>query len=220
MTGHRRLRLLLPAALALTPLLTGGAQAQERGEFMRDALSGIGLLEKRQDPIDYHERPPLVMPPKIDGKALPQPRARSTSTAWPKDPEIAERERAAKERRNPKGAQAQGRYDDNNATLSVDEMRSGRRAGASLTTEAERKPGDTNRDDSLLSPFDLLKGKSANAEPSDVEPNRDVLTDPPTGYRQSPKKLARPPSNDPINNASREKEESDPGAYLRQRAQQ
>jgi hypothetical protein len=221
MTGHRRLRLILPAvAVALSPLLACGAQAQERGEFMRDALSGIGLLEKRQDPIDYHERPPLVMPPKLDGKALPQPRARSTSTAWPKDPEIVERERAAAERRRPVGNQARGRYDDNNATLSVDEIRGGRRAGANVTTEAERKPGDNNRDDSLLSPFDLLKGKSANAEPSDVEPNRDVLTDPPTGYRQSPKKLARPPSSDPINNASREREEADPQAYLRQRAQQ
>ncbi len=130
---------------------------------MRDALSGIGLLEKRQDPIDYHERPPLVMPPKIDGKALPQPRARSTSTAWPKDPEIVERERAAVERRNPKGSQAQGRYDDNNATLSVEEMRGEPPRRAGLTTTAERKPGDNNRDDSLLSPFELLKGKSANA---------------------------------------------------------
>ncbi len=220
MTGRPRLRLIFPATIALMPLLAGSAYAQQQGEFMHDALSGIGLLEKRQDPIDYHERPPLVMPPKLDGKALPQPRARSTSAAWPKDPEIVERERAAVERRNPKGVQAQGRYDDNNATLSVDEMRNGRRAGASLTTEAERKPGDNNRDDSLLSPFDLLKGKSANAEPSDVEPNRDVLTDPPTGYRQSPKKLARPPSSDPINNASREREEADPQAYLRQRAQQ
>ena len=221
MTGHRRLRPLLSAAVALAPLcVVGAAHAQERGEFMRDALSGIGLLEKRQDPIDYHERPPLVMPPKIDGKSLPQPRARSTGTAWPKDPEIVERERAAVERRNPKGSQAQGRYDDNNATLSVEEMRGGRRAGAGLTTTAERKPGDNNRDDSLLSPFELLKGKSANAEPSDIEPSRDTLTDPPTGYRQSPKQLARPPSSDPINNASREREESDPRAYLRQRAQQ
>ena len=75
MTGHSRLRPLLSAAVVLAPLCAGTAQAQERGEFMRDALSGIGLLEKRQDPIDYHERPPLVMPPKIDGKALPQPRA-------------------------------------------------------------------------------------------------------------------------------------------------
>lgn len=220
MTGHRRLRLLLPAVVVLAPLAVGGAHAQERGEFMRDALSGIGLLEKRQDPIDYHERPPLVMPPKLDGKVLPQPRARSTSTAWPKDPEIVERERAAAERRRPVGNQARGRYDDNNATLSVDEIRNGRRAGASVTTEAERKPGDTNRDDSLLSPFDLLKGKSANAEPSDVEPARDILTDPPTGYRQSPKKLAQPPSRDPINNASRERDEADPRAYQRQRAQQ
>ena len=126
---------------------------------MRDALSGIGLLEKRQDPIDYHERAPLVMPPKLDGKALPQPRARSTSAAWPKDPEIAERERAAAERRRPSGNQARGRYDDNNATLSVDEIRGGRRAGASLTTEAERKPGDNNRDSSLLNPLRPAQGQ-------------------------------------------------------------
>ena len=220
MTGQSRLRLILPAAITLAPLFAGAAQAQERGEFMRDALSGIGLLEKRQDPIDYHERPPLVMPPKLDGKALPPPRPRSTSAAWPKDPEIAERERAAAERRVPKGGQAQGRYDDNNATLSIDEMRSGRRAGASLTTEAQDKPGDGGQRDSWLSPLELFSGKSASAEPSDVEPTRDTLVQPPTGYRQSPRKLGVAPSSEPINNASREREESDPGVYLRQRAQQ
>ena len=221
MTGYRRLRLVLSAACVLAPLAAAGtAQAQETGEFMRDALSGIGLLEKRQDAIDYHERAPLVMPPKFDGRTLPPPRARSTSAAWPKDPEIAEREREAAERRVPKGNQAQGRYDDNNATLSIYEMREGRRAGASLTTEAQRKPGDGNRDDSLLSPFELLKGKSANAEPSDVEPSRDSLAQPPSGYRQSPKKLAKPATSDPVSNPSREREEADPGVYLRQRAGQ
>lgn len=220
MTGYRRLRLVLSAACMLAPLTAAGTARAQEGAFMRDALSGIGLLEKQQDPIDYHERAPLVMPPKFDGKALPPPRARSTNAAWPKDPEIAERERDAAERRVPKGNQAQGRYDDNNATLSIDEMRNGRRAGASLTTEAQRKPGDGNRDDSLLSPFDLLKGKSANAEPSDVEPTRDTLVQPPNGYRQSPKKLARPATSDPVSNASREKEEADPGFYLRQRAAQ
>ena len=221
MTGYRRLRLLLSAACAMAPLVAvGTARAEESGELMRDALSGIGLLEKRQDAIDYHERPPLVMPPKLDAKALPPPRARSTNAAWPKDPEITERERDSAERRLPKGRQAQGRYDDNNATLSVDEIRNGRRAGASLTTEAERKPGDGNRDDSLLSVFDLLKGKSASAEPSDIEPTRDSLAQPPSGYRQAPNRLVRPETNEPIKNASREKEEADPGLYLRQRAAQ
>lgn len=220
MIGRPKFRLMLSATVALIPLLASSAYAQEQGEFMRDALSGIGLLEKRQDPIDYHERPPLVMPPKLDGNALPAPRPRSTSQDWPKDPEIAERQRAAAERRSPKGSQFQGRYNDNNATLSIDEIRGGRRAGANLTTEAQDKPGDNARRDSMLSPFELLMGKSANAEPSDVEPSRDVLTDPPTGYRQSPKKLAHQPSGDPINNASREREEADPGTYLRQRAQQ
>ncbi len=217
MTGYRRLRLVLTAAVALAPLAAAGtARAQETGAFMRDALSGIGLLEKRQDAIDYHERPPLVMPPKLDGKALPPPRAQSTSAAWPKDPEIAERERAAAERRVPKGNQAQGRYNHTTATRPVEEIRGGRRAGASLTTEAQRKP----RDDSLLSPLELLQGKIANAEPSDVEPTRDTLAQPPNGYRMAPKKLPRPSANEPVNSANRDREESDPGVYLRQRAAQ
>ena len=218
MTGYRRLRLVLPATIALAPFLAAGlAQAQERGELMRDALSGIGLLEKRQDPIDYHERTPLVMPPKFDGKALPAPRARSTNAAWPKDPEAVEREREA--RRPPQGNQIQGRYEDNNATLSIDEMRSGRRAGAAAVTDPERRPGDGGRTDNWLNPLELLKGKSADAEPSDVEPTRDSLVQPPIGYRQAPKKVVRS-SNDPVSNPYREREEADPGTYIRQRAQQ
>ncbi|MDP4024226.1 hypothetical protein Q8W71_16475 [Methylobacterium sp. NEAU 140] len=219
MTAHR-LRLVSAAvAGALLPwLAVGAAQAQERGELMRDALSGIGLLEKRQAPIDYHERPPLVMPPKLDGRALPAPRARSSNAAWPKEPEVVEREQA--ERRAPAGNQTQGRYNDNNATLSIDEMRAGRRAGANLTTEITDKPGDNTRRDTWVNPLDLLKGKSADAEPSDVEPTRDTLTQPPTGYRQSPKKLAKPASSEPIKNASQEREEADPGTYIRSRARQ
>ena len=219
MTGHRRLRPILSAAV-LAPLLVGAAAAAERGELMHDALSGIGLLEKNQDPIDYHERAPLVMPPKLDGRGLPPPRARATDAAWPKDPEVAERERQAAERRVPRGNQSQGRYNDNNATASVDEIRAGRRAGANLTTGGEDKSGDGGGRERSFNPFGLFGSQTADAEPSDVEPTRDTLAQPPTGYRQAPRKLVGASPNDPKSNPFREREEADPGAYFRQRAAQ
>lgn len=213
MSAQRRLRLLLSVA-ALSPLLAAGtAQAQQSGDLMRDALSGIGLLEKPQAPIDYHERPPLVMPPKIDGNALPAPRARAKNAAWPKDPEIVAREREAEENRVPKGNQALGRYNDNNATVAVDEIRAGRRAGANLTTSAEDRPGDNTRRSSWLNPLELFKGKSEEADASGVEPARGSLVEPPTGYRQPPRKVER--SGEPVKSANVDREEADPRAYLR-----
>lgn len=213
MIGYRG-RLLIPAGVALC--LSGAAQAQERGELMQNALSGLGLLEKPQAPIEYRERAPLVMPPKLDGNRLPAPRASAASPQWPKEPEVAARERAAAERKLPKGNQVQGRYEDNNATLSIDEMRAGRRADANVTRDAERKPGDNSRDDWWVNPLDLMRGVSTEkSEPSQIEPSRDVLTDPPKGYRQAPKKVARG-STDPVNNPSREREEADPGVYQRE----
>ena len=211
MIGYREL-ILMAAAI----VLPSAVQAQERGELLRNTLSGIGLLEKPQAPIEYRERAPLVMPPRLDGKALPAPRAGASSSQWPKEPEVVERERAAAERRVPKGNQAQGRYEDNNATLSVDEMRSGRRADANITREIERKPGDNTREDSWVNPLDLIRGiGNEKTEPSAVEPSRDVLTDPPKGYRQPPRKIVRN-TTDPINNPTRERDEADPGVYLRE----
>ena len=36
---------------------------------MRDAMSGIGLIEPDRAPITYNERAPLVMPPSLGGKS-------------------------------------------------------------------------------------------------------------------------------------------------------
>lgn len=214
MVGYRAFLLIPAAAAALC--LPGAARAEETGELMRNALSGIGLLEKPQAPIQYRERAPLVMPPKLDGRSLPAPRSSAALPQWPKEPEVAERERAAAERKQPKGTQPQGRYEDNNATLGIDEMRAGRRADAGIPRENERKPGDNTREDSWVNPLELIRGiGSERTEPSDVEPARDVLTDPPKGYRQAPRKVARG-SSDPVNNPSREREEADPGLYQRE----
>lgn len=217
MTGYRR-TLVTVAALAAS-LGTSGARAQESGSLMRDTLSTLGLVEKDQAPIDYRERAPLVMPPKIDGKALPTPRQRAANPQWPKEPEVVAREREVAERRTPRGNQVQGRYDDNNATLSPDEIRGGRRADAQIPRTNEYKPGDNNRDSFWVNPFDLMKDKSPeSAQPSATEPSRYTLTEPPTGYRKSPRPNTRA-NSEPINNPSREREESDPGFYQREQRQ-
>lgn len=215
MSGHRRFLLALAELLALAGLLAaGGAQAQQ-GVFMRDTLSTIGLIEPEKPAITYRERAPLVMPPKLDGKALPPPRTASASPQWPKDPEIVQRERDAAEARKPIVRGAQGRMNDNNMTLSIDEMRAGRRAGAQVRTEPGRTESDGGSS-SIWSAFDLFGARSAEkSEPAAVaEPDRDILTDPPTGYRKAPRAIAKT-NGEPVYNPSRDREESDPGAYLR-----
>ncbi|MGU3536533.1 hypothetical protein [Methylobacterium sp. A54F] len=211
MIGYRGILLSVVAGLSVA----GGASAQQRGELMRDTLGTLGLIEKEKAPIDYRERPPLVMPPKLDGRHLPAPRASNANPSWPKEPEVVQRQRDEEERRKPRGNQMQGRYNDNNATASIDEMRAGRRADAQVPTEVERKPGDNNRDSFWVNPLELMRGVGQEkAEPTLAEPSRDTLTDPPTGYRKAPRKVVTT-NSDPINNASREREESDPGAYMR-----
>ncbi|MCJ2045863.1 hypothetical protein MKK58_15175 [Methylobacterium sp. J-078] len=209
MIGHRGL-------LVVAGVLSAASAQAQQGVFMRDALSNIGLIEPEKPAINYRERAPLVMPPKLDGRALPPPRQPEASAQWPKDPEIVQREREREEARKPIVRGAQGRMSDNNMTLSIDEMRGGRRAGAQGRTENGRPEGENDdRNSFWANPFGLRSAEVA--EPSAVEPDRDVLTDPPTGYRKPPRKVAKS-NGDPVNNPSREREEADPGAYLRARS--
>ena len=67
---------------------------------------------------------------------------------------------------------------------------------------------DTNNPAELPASLD----KAEVIEPSATEPSRYTLTEPPTGYRKSPRPNTRA-NSEPINNASREREEADPGFY-------
>ena len=185
---------------------------------MKNALSAVGLTEPDRPPIIYRERAPLVLPPGKNGPALPPPQAslRESDPQWPKDPETAKRSRDAEEAKKPIRRGPNGRVDDNNTTLSVQEMRQGRRAGASVTREAEYKPGDDVRESTWLNPFKLFEGrKDDDARVSDVEPARDLLSDPPTGYRAPPGgKLAKTKA-DTIGVVNADRKEADPVAYMR-----
>lgn len=200
--------------------LPAGAQAQE-GVAMKNALSSIGLIEPERPTITYRERAPLVLPPKMDKAALPPPvdrrAVRDANPQWPTDPETAARDRRAVEDRKPITRGYGGRMSDNNATLPIQEMRAGRREGAGLTTEPTYKPGDNVKESFWLNPMQLFAGKKDDdANLPDVEPSRDTLTEPPTGYRKPPNgKLARTESG-PKGMIS-DREQADPGAYLRSR---
>jgi hypothetical protein len=62
----------------------------------------------------------------------------------------------------------------------------------------------------------MLRGATApdKTEPTIAEPQRDALTQPPTGYRKAPRAVAKN-NGEPIYHPSRDREESDPGAYIR-----
>ncbi|SEP34556.1 hypothetical protein SAMN04487843_11229 [Methylobacterium sp. ap11] len=208
------------AGLVAGVMASPGAHAQE-GVAMKNALSSIGLIEPERPTITYRERAPLVLPPKMDKAALPPPvdrRAlREANPQWPTDPETATRERRAAEDRKPITRGYGGRVSDENATLPIREMQAGRREGASMTTEPTYKPGDNVKESFWLNPMQLFAGKKDDdVNLPDVEPSRDTLTAPPTGYRKPPNgKLAR--TDRGPNAMISDREQADPGAYLRSR---
>ena len=86
----------------------GVARAQDDDEeddstfeekIIKNLMSGLGATSMENKGIDYRERSPLVVPPKLD---LPPPVSNSaglTAPNWPKDPDEAERKAAAAERK-------------------------------------------------------------------------------------------------------------------------
>ncbi|AWB23573.1 hypothetical protein DA075_23970 [Methylobacterium currus] len=209
------------AAVTVAGLAVSASAHAQEGVAMKNALSSIGLIEPERPTITYRERAPLVLPPKMDKAALPPPvdrrAVREANPQWPTDPETAARDRRAAEDRKPITRGYGGRMSDNNATLPIQEMRAGRREGAGLETEPTYKPGDNVKESFWLNPMQLFAGKK-DEDPNlpDVEPSRDSLTAPPTGYRKAPNGKVARTERGPMGMKS-DREEADPGAYLRSR---
>ncbi|GEO98340.1 hypothetical protein [Methylobacterium haplocladii] len=234
MIAQRGILSVVTGTFALGLFAVAPARAAE-GEFMRDAMSSIGLIEPERPPITYRERAPLVMPPALGKKAavkkpakgkgaeappvdyatmpLPLPQTRQDDPQWPKDPEISRRERAAIDAKKPIVRGAQGRMNDNNETLSAFEMQNGRKAGAGLSSEPAPSPGEA-RESTWMNPLKLFSGRKDDDEPSAIEPDRDGLTDPPNGYRKPPIKAAKAQGG-PVGNSISGNEEADPRAFTR-----
>jgi hypothetical protein len=149
-------------------------------------MHGIGAVDGTEKGIDYRERSPLVVPPKLD---LPPPETRTAAPApnWPKDPDIEE---ARKQRR----AEKKRDKSQEGWALTPEEMKVGTARAKSAT--ASDQPGNPynagGSEDPILSPSKLgFKGfgnifsssDKPESAPFPGEPARESLTQPPTGYQ-------------------------------------
>jgi hypothetical protein len=191
----RRALWLAVIALGIGVVMTAGAaRAQDDDEdektfeekIIEGIMAGIGGTNMENRGIDYRERSPLVVPPKLD---LPPPASATADVKapnWPKDPDEARRKATIaarkKENKDPREAAR---------ILTPSELAQGKTAGASRTNNDPVQPG-TSFNNPILSPSQLgyngglsglFGGNKAETAPFKGEPTRDALTQPPGGYQ-------------------------------------
>jgi hypothetical protein len=175
-------------------LTSGVARAQDDDEddrtfeekIIEGIMRGLGGVNMDNSGIDYRERSPLVVPPKLD---LPRPATNAEAKApnWPKDPDEARR-KAAKE------ARKKDNKDPREASrlLTPGELNAGKTATKSNPAGSESlQPGGDPGANAILSPsqlgfeggFSTLFGGKTETAPFKGEPKRDSLTQPPPGYQ-------------------------------------
>src|SRR6516164_6413415 len=177
---------------------SGAARAQEADDddktfeekIIEGIMKGIGGTNMDNTGIDYRERSPLVVPPKLE---LPPPAANSTEVKapnWPKDPDEARRKAAIAARKK-----ANKDPMETSRILSPSELNAGRTAagtsGGTKGSDSAVPGGDPGRN-ALLSPSELgfegrfsniFGGNKAEMKEFKSEPPRESLTQPPPGYQ-------------------------------------
>jgi hypothetical protein len=193
-TLKRALRLALVALGIGVVMTAGAARAQENEEddktfeekIIEGIMAGIGGTNMENRGIDYRERSPLVVPPKLD---LPPPAAAAADVKaanWPKDPDEARRKAAIaarkKENKDPREAAR---------ILTPSELAVGKTAGTPRTSSDPIQPGSSYTNP-ILSPSQLgynggfsglFGGTKVETAPFKGEPSRESLTQPPSGYQ-------------------------------------
>jgi hypothetical protein len=190
---RRRLVRILFAGLAAVLVASGPALANDDDEdespearFMKRFL---GIDERGS--IDYRERPPLVVPPDLNRLPTPETNAVVNSPAWPKDPEVVERNK----RQQAQKKQRRRSSEDDDRALLPSELNAGGFARRGSNTPGPGGPQDAEADGQRpLRPSELgTKGSlfgrlfRDNSKPEQAtfsgEPTRSSLTEPPPGYR-------------------------------------
>ena len=158
-------------------------------KILRGVLEGIGLERDGKNTIDYHERPPLVIP---GNKALPAPQSSdaviANTPAWPKDPDVA---RAKQARIDAKKGVRSEELDAWARPLSPADMMPGGDRGR--TGPAPKIVNPAGADGSRLSADELgyrgglfssmFGGKQERSVRFTGEPARTSRTEPPAGYQ-------------------------------------
>jgi hypothetical protein len=191
----RGLRLSV-VALGIGVVMTAGVARAQQDEdddktfeekIIEGIMAGIGGTNMDNRGIDYRERSPLVVPPKMD---LPPPAGTAAEVKapnWPKDPDEARRKAAIAARKKAKPDPIEA-----SRILTPSELNTGRTAARTPAAPGDSSlPGDPGAN-AILSPsqlgFDgrfsnLFGGNKAETTEFKGEPTRDTLTQPPAGYQ-------------------------------------
>ena len=192
----RALRLAVVALGIGLVMAAGAARAQDDDEddktfeekIIEGIMAGIGGTNMENRGIEYRERSPLVVPPKLD---LPPPAAVSDEVKaanWPKDPDEARRKAAIaarkKENKDPREA---------SRILTPGELNvRGPKASSTANSDSVVQPGGNPGANAILSPSQLgynggfsglFGGNKSETAPFKGEPTRETLTQPPSGYQ-------------------------------------
>jgi hypothetical protein len=171
--------------LSLVSIAATPAFAVDDGQqdFFSAVLGLVGVnLGGNTDagPIDYHERAPLVLPPKTE-LTQPLPPVTARNQAWPQDPDVLKAKQAAELAKAPRVTPDS----DHDAAISAEESR--RRGtpdpNASVPTGdcLDNHTCDPNTFWSLLKNTKKEDTEKAELSPGQ-EPPREYLTQPPPGY--------------------------------------
>ncbi|MFG1180858.1 hypothetical protein [Xanthobacter versatilis] len=183
---------LLAAALVGAGLLATAAPRPAAAQtfdgsssLMESTMQLLGLKDEEPKPeIDYRERAPLVVPPKVP-ETLPPPQASAADANpnWPKDPDIQRRKREAEASKTPIVR------DDPGRPLLPSELKGGKRKNLGNSTAPTEPVGAESKRDVLL-PDQLgftswMSGLTGKQEQLSFngEPERENLIQPPPGYQ-------------------------------------
>jgi hypothetical protein len=181
---------MVPAAAAIvlslgTVAATPALAADDGQDNFFSAVIGmlganLGGDKDASAPIDYHERAPLVLPPKMELRQ-PLPPVAARNQAWPQDPDVLKAKRAAELAKAPRVTPTS----DHDSAMSTEELR---RPGTP-DPNASVPTGDC-LDNHTCDPtafWSMLENtKKQDTEKPELapgqEPPREYLTQPPPGY--------------------------------------
>ncbi|MDN4983550.1 hypothetical protein KUL72_33470 [Bradyrhizobium arachidis] len=158
-------------------------------KLIDNLMSGIGAKGMDSKGIEYRERSPLVVPPKLD---LPPPSSDAQNAPnWPKDPDEKRRKEAIAARKKATASSKAAEYLKNAQPLSPAELNAHKTAPAERTSNDPVQPG-SNINHPTMSPaelgytgglWNLLSSNKSESKQFTSEPPRQSLVEPPPGYQ-------------------------------------
>jgi hypothetical protein len=160
-----------------------GLTFEER--IVDNLMTGLGAKSAASKGINYRERSPLVVPPKLD---LPPPASAAKADApnWPKDPDLARRKAAIEARKK----EVKKEPWQQAMPLTQAEIEAGRKQQTATNSKDPIEPGVTTNPSLMPNQLGytgglmgMFKGNSSESAPFKGEPTRQSLTEPPSGYQ-------------------------------------